>query len=397
MLHQRAVAENRCRPFHPIKIHLMPHKILIAIDSFKGSLNSMEAARAIAEGILCARPEKEILLHPMADGGEGSLNALAGPMDGLFRRCATHDPLLRPREGGYIEAPGGVALIESAAIVGLPLLALEERNPLKTTSYGVGEVIAEALLGGARRLVIALGGSATNDGGMGLLRALGVRFLDENRQEITGGGEALSRIRQIDCSGILPEALKAEWLLATDVDSPLCGPSGASRLFAPQKGADEAMVEQLEQGMKHYATLLEQLCGRSVASLPGSGAAGGMAAAMMALLGAEAESGFDLIARLTGLEERIASADLVITGEGCIDRQTVHGKLPAGVARMAHRHHVACIALCGIHHPSPESDPLFSAIYPTRPATLPLEEAMQPETAKRLLRQTAKQIASRWP
>lgn len=375
----------------------MPHKILIAIDSFKGSLNSTEAARAIAEGIRRARPEKEILLHPMADGGEGSLNALADPMGGLFRRCATHDPLLRPREGGYIEAPGGIALIESAAIVGLPLLAQEERNPLKTTSYGVGEVIAEALLGGARRLVIALGGSATNDGGMGLLQALGVRFLDENKRELAGGGESLSRIRQIDCSEILPEALKAEWLLATDVDSPLCGPLGASRLFAPQKGADKAMVEQLEQGMVHYAALLEQLCGRSIVALPGSGAAGGMAAAMIALLGAKAESGFELIARLTGLEEQIASADLVITGEGRIDRQTAHGKLPAGVSRMAHRHHVPCIALCGIHHPSPKSDSLFSAIYPTRPSTLPLEEAMQPDTAKRLLRQTAEQIASRWP
>lgn len=377
-----------------MKINTRQPKIVIAIDSFKGSLSSLEAARAVEEGILSLLPQAQCDLLPMADGGEGLLEALQQALGLRPQGVPAHDPLMRPLEGSYLWG-GRTALVELASVGGLPLLGDNERNPWKTTTYGVGELLADALKRGARRLIVGLGGSATNDGGVGLLQALGVRFLDREGQPLMGGGEILGEIQQINTSRLLPEAREAEWILVCDVDNPLCGPEGASRVYAPQKGATPEMVEALEHGMAHYAERLESHSGVRVAELSGGGAAGGVAAGIVALLGAKIERGFEWISGQLRLEERIASADLVLTGEGRIDEQSLRGKLPFGVAERARRHQKPCVALCGSCSPLIRAEGVgFEAIYVSTPEGMPLEEAMHPEVARANLRNAAARFAA---
>lgn len=365
-----------------------PSTILIAIDSMKGSLSSQEAASAIEEALHAALPSTKVRSIAIADGGEGLMVALHHALGGELISCPTHDPLMRPISASLLLTPDHkTALVESAAASGLTLLSKTERNPLKSSSQGTGELLVAALERGAKRLILGLGGTATNDAGIGLLRALGVRFYDSSHKELLGAGEVLGQIMEIELSGLHPAAREVEWIVACDVENPLCGPQGATYTYAPQKGADKGSVELLEAGMEHYAAILERKSGLQIRDLAGGGAAGGMAASMVALLGARMERGFDLVARYCNLEEEIRSADLVITGEGRIDHQTASGKAPHGVARLANLHGVACVALCGSCAPTVRpSDLGFQAIYPTQPEGMPLEEAMCPTTAKQNLR-----------
>uniref|UniRef100_UPI004056C34C glycerate kinase family protein n=1 Tax=Alistipes sp. TaxID=1872444 RepID=UPI004056C34C len=365
-----------------------PSRILIAIDSLKGSLSSQEAASAIEEALHAALPATKVRSIAIADGGEGLMATLHRALGGEFISCPTHDPLMRPISASFLLTPDHkTALVESAAASGLTLLSMSERNPLKSSSQGTGELLVAALEKGVKRVILGLGGTATNDAGIGLLRALGVRLYDSSHKELLGAGEALERIVEIDLSGLHPAAREVEWILACDVENPLCGPQGATYTYGPQKGADEGMVERLEAGMCHYARCLEEKQGLAIHALKGGGAAGGIAASMVALLGARMERGFDLVARYSNLKEAIHSADLVITGEGRIDHQTASGKAPQGVARLANEHGVPCIALCGSCAPAVRPCDLgFQAIYPTRPEGMHLEEAMRPTTAKENLR-----------
>lgn len=376
-----------------MKIENRSPKIVIAIDSFKGSLSSLEVARAVEAGILSRLPQAQCDLLPIADGGEGVLEALQQSLGLVSQSVSAHDPLMRPIEGLYLRGEQS-AMVELASLAGLPLLESDERNPLQTTTYGVGELLADALKRGARRLIVGLGGSATNDGGVGLLQALGVCFLDCEGRILRGGGEILTQIQRIDTSQLLSEAREAEWILICDVDNPLCGPEGASRVYAPQKGATPEMVEALEQGMCHYAERLESLLGVQVAHLPGAGAAGGVAGGMVALLGGKIERGFDWTARQLRLEERIAAADLILTGEGRIDEQSLRGKVPFGVAERARRYRKPCLALCGSCSLSVRAEELgLEAIYVSRPEGMPLAEAMRPEVARANLHHAAARLA----
>lgn len=373
-------------------------KITIAIDSFKGSISSREAAECFERGIRRVLPDCHCQKVVMGDGGEGTLDALVEQMGGSYVSLTVSDPLGRPIEARYgIIDSGTTAIIEMAAASGLPLLKPEERNPWLTSTYGTGEMVADALSRGCRRFLIAIGGSATNDGGTGMLRALGFRFLDANGEPLTGGGKILERIASIEPSS-LKELCEAEFIVACDVHNPLYGAEGAAYIFAPQKGADAAMVEQLDRGLRNYAERLREFNGAEVAELPGAGAAGGLGGGLCALLGARLEPGVEMVLRALNFEGIVESSDLVVTGEGRIDRQTLMGKAPNGVLRTARRCGVPVVAICGSVtwcDELRESD--FEAIIPISDEQLPLEEAMKPHITATNIERTAEKIALRLP
>ena len=326
-------------------------KIIIAPDSFKGSLSAAQAAAAMAAGVRHARPDAQIVLLPLADGGEGTVEALILATHGGRTSLYVRGPL-----GGRIEAAwgwlgpdGNTAVVEMAAAAGLPLVPPGRRDPRRTTTWGVGEILRQAIIQGAKRIIIGLGGSATNDGGAGAMQALGARFWDTSGmpmpEPLTGGD--LARVARIDASG--PRALFAgvEVVIASDVTNPLLGPNGASAVYGPQKGADPAMVAELDAALTQYAAVLRRDLGRDVAGLPGAGAAGGMGAGLMAFLDARMQSGIDLVLDAARFEEQAAGADWLLTGEGWIDAQTLAGKTISGLLRRCRPLDIPVIAFGG--------------------------------------------------
>lgn len=368
-------------------------KLLVAFDSFKGSLTSLEAAEAFGEGWLSTVPSAEITKIAIADGGEGTLSALIETMGGEWCEAEASDPIGRPIVVRYGVA-GGRAIIESATASGLTLLKAKERNPLNTTTYGLGEVIRSALDSGHRNFIITLGGSATNDGGVGMLQALGYRFYDSYGNELRGGGKILDKIAKIDCQGAHRALGESRFTIASDVDNPLLGDQGATRIYSPQKGADSAMVELLEQGMTNYAEQAQKTLNKDFSNAKGAGAAGGLGYALLAFMGATMRSGIDIVIEATGLRERAKACDIIITGEGRLDRQTTMGKAPGGILRIAQELGKPVIAVGGtIAHCKELDNSAFEALYAITPEGMSLDEAMQSEVAKENLRSCAQRIA----
>lgn len=351
-----------------------PH-FLFASDSLKGTLSSVEAARLLGEAAHRHFPGCVCEVVPMADGGEGTAAALVGACGGELRRACVSDPLGRPVEAAYALLPDGRAVVEMAAASGLPLLSPGERNPLLTSTFGTGELVRAALDAGARDVTMALGGSATNDGGLGMARALGVRLLDAGGRELAGCGADLARVARLDLAGLDPRVAAADFHLMCDVDNPLTGAHGASAVFGPQKGATPEMVAELDAGMRSYARVLSAAFGRDF-DVPGAGAAGGLAAGCMAFLGARAESGVARVLELTGFSARLARADLCVTGEGHADAQTARGKVVAGVAAACARAGVPCVAVVGGMDAGAAELPGLTAAVPTAIDAMPLEEAL---------------------
>ncbi|MFD0590400.1 glycerate kinase [Paenibacillus sp. GCM10027627] len=367
--------------------------IVIAPDSFKGSLTAQEAGRAIERGIKRAFPEIETKVIPMADGGEGTMDCLISATGGKFVRHSVLGPLGKKTESGFgILGNGTTCIIEMAMSSGLYLIESDERNPLHTTTYGFGELIRAALDQGCRQFILALGGSATNDGGAGMLQALGVQLLNRAGGEIGFGGGQLHELETIRIDRLDARILESEFMIACDVDNPFVGEKGASAVFGPQKGATPEMVEQLDQGLTHFANVIERTLGVAIHDVPGTGAAGGLAGGILAFLQGKLESGVSIVARFAGLAEAIRSADLVISGEGRVDAQTIRGKTPFGVAKTAKDYGVPVILLAGSIGEGIEQlyehgvTGVFSIV--NRP--MALEEAM--ERTGELLEQSAEQV-----
>ena len=323
-------------------------KIVIAPDSFKECLSATKVATAISEGIQKIVPEAEIISIPVADGGEGTVEALVSATGGKIVYVPSLDPLNRPIQSFYgILGDGKTAVIEMAATSGIELISPEERNPLITTTYGTGLLLKAALDEGYTNIILGIGGSATNDGGAGMAQALGFGLQDKNGNSIGPGGGCLGKLYSITHSKVHPLLSEATITVACDVQNPLLGPSGATFVYGPQKGATPEMLEELEKNMTHFAGILQQEFGITFDNIPGSGAAGGLATGLMAFCKALLVSGFDLVARLTNLEKHIGQALLIFTGEGKIDSQTAFGKTISGVAKLAKKHQVPVVALAG--------------------------------------------------
>ncbi len=322
-------------------------RIVIAPQEFKGSLSASEAAAAMAEGARSALPGAALEIVPMADGGPGTVEAVVAAEEGRTVTTTVQDPLGRPVEARWGIVGGRTAVIEMAAVAGLSLLTADERDPRVTSTYGVGELVLAALEAGCRRLIIGQGGSATNDGGAGMAQALGVRFLDTDGGELPSGGAALACLERIDVSGLDSRVRAREVIAATNVTNPLCGPEGASLVYGPQKGAGAEAARELDAALRRYAEIVERDVGVPVLDVPGAGAAGGLGAGLIAFLGARIEPGVEVVAEVVGLRRRVHGADLVLTGEGCLDEQTGYGKTVAGVARIAAAEGVPVIAVAG--------------------------------------------------
>jgi glycerate kinase len=379
-------------------------KIVIASDSFKGSLASMEVARSVEMGILDVFPSCDVVKVAVADGGEGTMDALCQSLGGRFIRIPVQDPIGRTIFASYvILEDGNTAVLEMSSASGLTLLTPAERNPMLTSTYGTGQLIDDAIGRGCRRFLVGIGGSATNDAGMGMLKALGYRFLDADGNELSGAGASLSKVCGIDCSGVSQAVRDSEFIVACDVDSPLYGPDGAAYVFAPQKGADPDMVKALDDGLRHYADVVASYTGKipmhggpsctgetsimkDAASMPGAGAAGGLGYAFVAFFGARLQRGVHMVLDAVGFDSIIEGADLVITGEGRIDAQTLTGKTPYGVLQRASRQNIPVIALAGSVALDDSSG--FTAIRQITPPDMQLSEAMLPAVASANLRRT---------
>ncbi|WP_319242745.1 glycerate kinase [uncultured Propionivibrio sp.] len=323
-------------------------RIIVAPDSYKGSVSALGVAQAMERGILKIHPDADVLKMPIADGGEGTVEALVAATGGQLRHQDVSDPLGRCIRAHWgILGDGRTAVIEMASASGLPLLASEERDPLRATTYGTGELIRAALDAGLRKIIIGIGGSATNDGGAGMARALGVRFIDAAGSELPDGGGALARLTTVDLSRLDPRLAESDILVACDVDNPLCGPRGASAVFGPQKGATPALVAELDAALWHFATIAQAATGRSVADTAGAGAAGGMGAGLLLFSPARLRPGVEIVLDAVRFGEIVKGADFVITGEGRTDFQTAFGKAPVGVAKAAKLHRVPVFCLSG--------------------------------------------------
>jgi glycerate kinase len=373
-------------------------QIVIAADSFKGSLSSSEVAEAFAEGWHEIAPDCNIRKVRVADGGEGTLEALVEMLQGDYIELTVHDPLHRPIKARYGVVDGGTtAVIEMASASGLTLLASEERNPMVTSTYGTGEMVADALARGCRKVLLGIGGSATNECGVGMFRALGYRFLDRNGRELSGGGEILEQIAEIDDSQRIEGLDKCEFVVACDVTNPLYGEQGAAHIFAPQKGADRAMVEALDRGVQNFAEVVKRHNGADIAEMEGAGAAGGLGGGIMALLNSRLERGIELVLEAIRFDQIIEGSDLVITGEGKLDGQTVMGKAPKGILAAAQRQNIHVIAIGGAVEWCDElRDSGFDSIECVTPEGMDKKEAMTPAIAKENVRDTARRIAQRY-
>ena len=329
-------------------------RIVLAPDSFKGSATALEVCRAMKKGILEACPHAEIIMAPVTDGGEGLVENLAAACDGEIVELSVMGPIGRTVKAKYANLPGGEAVIEMAQASGLTLLTEAERDPRKTTTYGVGQMILDALDRGCRRFIIGLGGSATNDGGCGMAAALGYEFLNANGQEIESGGGSLGDLVQIRADKVDQRLADADFVAACDVRNPLCGENGASYVFGPQKGATDEDIRVLDENLSHLADIIERDFNKDVRDVPGAGAAGGLGAGCVAFLGGRLEEGIRLVSERLQLESKIKSADLVFTGEGRLDSQTLSGKAPFGIASLANKYHVPSVIIAG------DADPQIS-------------------------------------
>ncbi len=372
-------------------------KIIIAPDSFKDSLSAEGVAQAIAEGLAQVWPDAELIKCPMADGGEGTVESVLAACNGELRSQRVQGPL-----GGTVEARWGwlaesaTAIIEMAEASGLQLVAPGKRDACCSTTFGTGELIRAALDAGAQRIILAIGGSATNDGGAGAMQALGVQLLDAEGAILPNGGLALATLKRISLEQLDPRLAQVRFEIAADVNNPLCGPHGASAIFGPQKGASLLQVEQLDQALGHFADHCAQVLSKDVRDEPGSGAAGGLGFAAKAFLGAQFRPGVEVVAELVGLDAAVRGADLVITGEGRFDAQTLRGKTPFGVARIAKQHNVPVIVIAGTLGDGYEQmyahgvDAAFALPF----GPMSLEQACR--EAPRLLRERAADIARVW-
>ena len=361
-------------------------KVAIAIDSFKGSLSSIAAGTAAAEGVRRVFPDAECAVRPLADGGEGTVDALVSGLGGELKAVTVTGPAGKPVTARYGLLPDGVAVMEMAEAAGITLVSGAERNPLYTTTYGVGEMILDAVRNGARKFVIGIGGSATNDGGAGMLQALGFSLLDASGHDIPRGGAALAKLARMDRGNVAATLNELSFRIACDVKNPLCGPSGASAVFGPQKGATPEMVGELDAALAHFAEVANsavRLGPSSSPNTPGAGAAGGLGFGFKAFLGAELVPGVDLILNETRLADFVKDADIVITGEGRLDGQTVMGKAPIGVARLAKRYGKRVLAFSGVLGDGVEAVNAagIDAYFPILRKLVSLEEALDAQNA----------------
>jgi len=354
-------------------------KILLAPDSFKGSLSSLEVIKILKRSARRVFPSADFIEVPIADGGEGTVDALVLAGEGEYREKLVKDPLGRPVKARYGIIRQQTAVIEMAQASGLPLLSTEERNPLITTSFGTGELIRAALDEGIRDIIIGIGGSATNDGGIGAVQALGIKFMDAQGKELGFGGRELARIESISMEGLDPRIKESQITVICDVTNPLTGEKGATAVYGPQKGATEEMLKELEAGMKHYARLLREATGLDMDRIPGSGAAGGLGAALVGFLHAVLKPGAETILDLVGFDELLEGVDLVVTGEGKIDGQSLYGKTPLGVAERCRRKGIPVIAMAGMigEDASKLYEHGIDSIMSTYKENLPLEKAME--------------------
>ncbi|KYC92493.1 Glycerate kinase [Heyndrickxia sporothermodurans] len=354
-------------------------KIIIAPDSFKESLSALEAANAIEEGFSAVIPDAEYIKLPMADGGEGTVQSLVDATNGKIIEKVVTGPLGLPVQGFFgLLGNGKTAVIEMSAASGIHHVPLDKRNPLLTTTYGTGELIVEALNFGAKEIIMGLGGSATNDGGAGMAQALGAKLLNNQKEQISFGGAALSDLKTIDISQVDSRLSNVQFIVACDVDNPLTGENGASAIFGPQKGATQEMVNRLDKSLLHFANIIKKELHKNVDRVPGAGAAGGMGAGMLAFFNAELKRGVDIVTQTLKLETHLDGADLVITGEGKIDGQTIFGKTPIGVAKLAKKKGIPVIGVAGYIEDKNRRvreegiDALFSIV----PGATSLEDAM---------------------
>lgn len=371
-------------------------KIVIAPDSFKESISAPAAAEAIARGVKAAIPGAQTVCVPMADGGEGTVEAVLAAASGEARMQTVNDALGHKVDAVWGMLADGTAIIEMAAASGLELIAPARRDPMRASSHGVGELILAALNAGARHIILGLGGSATNDAGAGMLTALGARLLDAEGHSLPPGGGALARIASIDVQGLDPRLAGARIDVASDVDNPLCGPQGASHVFGPQKGATPAQVHELDQALERFADICARSLGVDHRDAPGAGAAGGLGFATKAFLDARFRPGVDIVAELGGLAQAVEGATLVFTGEGRMDAQTLRGKTPAGVARIARQAGVPVVALAGSLGEGYEALHAcgISAAFSLAPGPITLQQALN--DAERLLYDRARDVMQLW-
>ena len=374
-------------------------KVVVAIDSLKGSLPSIEAGRAVAEGIKKADETVQVEVRPLADGGEGTVDALTYGIGGTIRRMKAVGPA-----GNVADCCYGVienkktAIIEISSAAGITLVNGKERNPLYTTTYGVGEMIKDAIQIGCRHFVIGLGGSATNDGGVGMLQALGFDFKDEDGKPIPKGADGLAKLKTVSCDNVIPELKECHFRVACDVVNPLCGDNGCSAIYGPQKGATKEMITEMDEWLKEYAEKVKEVIPDADPTFPGAGAAGGLGFAFQSFTDAVLESGISIVLDETSMEDYIKDADLVITGEGRLDGQTAMGKAPMGVAHLAKKYNIPVVALAGMVTKDAIAcnqggiDAYFSILQ----NVCTLEEAMDSTTAYENLKRTAEQVFRLW-
>ncbi len=370
-------------------------RVVIAIDSFKGSLSSMDAARAAREGVLRVFPEADVQLFPLADGGEGTTDTIVSATGGELRRITVQDPLGRPIQACYGLLNGGkTAVIEMAAAGGITLLSDEERDPMRTSTVGVGEMILDAIGMGCRHFLVGIGGSATNDGGVGMLQALGFSFLDASGSPIHPSAGGLAELASISCEHAHPALPECRFEVACDVTNPLCGELGCSAVFGPQKGATAETIPQMDKALERYAELTKKMLPMSDPNAAGAGAAGGLGFAFFSYLSASLTSGIDLVMRTIGLENAIRDADVVVTGEGRLDGQSAMGKAPIGVARLAKKHGKRVLAFSGAVTDDARlcNGQGIDAFFPILRKPCTLAEAMDPKNAAQNMSDTVEQV-----
>jgi glycerate kinase len=370
-------------------------KVVIAIDSFKGSLSSIEAGMAAKDGVLKAKPDTEVIVKPLADGGEGTVDALIEGLDGEQIDITVTGPM-----GAAVSCYYGLlrktntAVIEMASAAGITLVPCEKKNPLLATTYGVGEIIRDAMERGCRDFIIGIGGSATNDGGIGMLKALGYNFSDESGKDVGEGGQALAKIASIDTQNRHPLISECKFRIACDVNNPLCGENGATYIYGPQKGVTDDLKKELDAGMANFAKITAASLGKDNSNTPGTGAAGGLGFAFLSYIGAELTPGIELILDAVDLDNDLKDADVVITGEGRLDHQTAMGKAPVGVARLAKKYEAKVVAFAGAvtEGAAACNDAGIDAYFPIVRGVTTLEDAMKKENAQKNMTETAEQV-----
>lgn len=372
-------------------------KVIVAIDSLKGSLSSLEAGKAAEEGIKRAMPEAEIIIKPLADGGEGTVSALTSGLNGRLEKAEVTGPLGQKVKAVYGILPDKTAVIEMAEAAGLPLVPVDKRNPMETTTYGVGELISHAMDRGCRKFIVGIGGSATNDGGSGMLQALGCHFYKKDGTEICPGAEEIEEIARVDIGGMDRRLEECRFEIACDVTNPLCGERGASAVFAPQKGADARMVGRLDDALSHLADVTEEVLKTDNRNLPGAGAAGGLGFAFASYLGGDLRPGVEIVLDAVLPEKELSEADIVVTGEGRFDGQTAMGKAPVGIAKRAKEKDCMVLVFAGSIEPQgvrkvQDEMQLVDGAFPILPGVMTLEEAMQKTVAYENMSYTAEQV-----